>query len=287
MAAPLPSPGRLTAPPAWALARVPGLAGGERPLAFARLAGGSVNEVFRIDSRLGSFVLRLNGAAWRRPGVDRVRELALHRAAASAGVAPPIVDADPAADGLLITAWQQGRLWCAADYEDLAALHRLGERLQVLHALAAPDVPAFDPWSIAQQYLQQIEALDRARPPPAPLARLERSCEALRRNPEPACIAHGDLAETNLLDGERLWLLDWEYAQRSDALMDIACVLAYYPGAQRHAAELTAAAGMQFGAVNEGLAPRIHVYQALSWLWHLARGESAQGTGIPAIRPAN
>jgi Ser/Thr protein kinase RdoA (MazF antagonist) len=264
------------APPAWALARVPGLAGGERPLALARLAGGSVNEVFRIDSRLGSFVLRLNGAAWRRPGVDRVRELALHRTAAAAGVAPPIIDADASADGLLITAYQPGRLWRAVDYEDAAALHRLGERLRVLHALPVPDVAAFDPWSIAQQYLQQIESLDRAAPPPEPLARLGRSCEALRRNPATACIAHGDLAETNLLDGERLWLLDWEYAQRSDALMDVACVLAYYPGAQRYTAELAAAAGMRLETVHEALAPRIHVYQGLSWLWHLARGEPAR-----------
>ena len=219
-------------------------------------------------------MLRLNGAAWRRPGVDRERELLLHRAAAVAGVAPPIVDADPARDGLLITAFERGRLWSQDDYGDLAALHRLGERLQLLHALPAPAVPEFDPWSIAQQYLRQIAALDRT-PPAAALARLERSCTQLHASRMPACIAHGDLAQNNLLDGERLWLLDWEYAQRSDALMDVACVLAYYPGARPHAAELTAASGVPGSAGLEALAIRVYVYQALSWLWHLARGEAA------------
>jgi len=48
---------------------------GEAPLMLAPLGGGSVNEVFRVDSRLGRFVVRLNGPAWRRPGVDRGREL--------------------------------------------------------------------------------------------------------------------------------------------------------------------------------------------------------------------
>jgi aminoglycoside phosphotransferase (APT) family kinase protein len=266
----------LSAPPPWALAHVPGLAGGEPPLAVVRLAGGSVNRVFRVDSRRGSFVLRLNGAAWLRPAVDRERELVLHRAASAAGVAPPIVDADPASEGLLITEFEQGRPWCDADYEDVAALHRLGERLQALHALPAPAVAAFDPWSIAQQYLHQIEALARAPPPERPLAQFERSCAMLRSNPLPACIAHGDLAQNNLLDGDRLWLLDWEYAQRGDAMMDVACVLAYYPGARRHGAELAAATGIQGHLTREALALRVYIYQALSWLWHLARGEPAQ-----------
>ncbi|HEY2418750.1 MAG TPA: hypothetical protein VGH84_12580, partial [Steroidobacteraceae bacterium] len=79
MAAEIPTAERLSAPPAWALARVPGLEHGEPPLAVMRLTGGSVNQVFRIDSASGRFVLRLDGAAWRRPGVDRGREWLLHR----------------------------------------------------------------------------------------------------------------------------------------------------------------------------------------------------------------
>ena len=168
MAAQVPSAERLKAPPPWALARVPGLGDGEAPLLLAPLGGGSVNEVFRVDSRLGRFVVRLNGPAWRRPGVDRGRELALHRAAAGAGIAPPIIAADPQADGLLIMQYQDGRVWREQDFEDVEALWRLGERLGLLHALAAPAIEPFDPWSVAQGYLGQI-----AEPPPAgPLARL-------------------------------------------------------------------------------------------------------------------
>jgi thiamine kinase-like enzyme len=278
MAAPLPPAERLSAPPDWALARVPGLEHGAPPTALTRLAGGSVNEVFRVDTRLGAFVLRLNGAAWRRPGVDRQRELALHRAASSAGVAPPIVDADPARDGLLITRYQAGRTWSEADYEDVSALYRLGERLQLLHALPPPAVAAFDPWAIAQDYLRQIQP-SRPSPAPAPkaLMALQRACDALQAEAQTVCIAHGDLAHSNLVEGQRLWLLDWEYAQRSDALMDVACVLAYYPGARRYGVELAAATGLAIHSAADrlALAQRVYVYRALSWLWHLARGEPA------------
>jgi len=263
------------APPAWALARVPGLEGGSAPLAVARLAGGSVNEVFKVDSRAGSFVLRLNGPAWLRPGVDRQRELLLHRAAAAGGIAPRIVDADPAREGMLITAFEPGRLWREADYRDVAALHRLGERLAALHALPVPAaVAAFDPWSIAQQYLALIRSRDR--PAPAAQERLERRCRELLSSSLSPCVAHGDLAHHNLLDNARLWLLDWEYAQRSDALMDVACVLAYYPHARPLAAELAAAAGIAPGLAREALDLRVYLYQALTWLWHLARGEAAE-----------
>jgi thiamine kinase len=271
MAAQIPSAERLKAPPAWALTRVPGLGDGETPLLLAPLGGGSVNEVFRVDSRLGRFVVRLNGPAWRRPGVDRGRELALHRAAAAAGIAPPIIAADPQADGLLIMEYQDGDVWREQDFEDVAALRRLGERLRSLHALPAPVIEPFDPWSVAQDYLRQI-----AEPPAAaPLARLERCCAGLSRQSFGACIAHGDLAQNNLLEGSRLWLLDWEYAQLSDPLMDVACVLAYYPAAVRHRAELAAAAGLGAQASGAALAQRVTIYQGLSWLWHLARGEQA------------
>jgi thiamine kinase len=244
-----------------------------------RLDGGSVNEVFRVDSGCGRFVLRLNGAHWRRPGVDRSRELLLHAAAAAAGIAPAIAQADPQAQGLLITEFQHGRLWSERDYEDVAAMRRLGERLQALHALPVPDIPAFDPWSVAQDYVRQIEQ----RSPGAlntperlqPLARLQRTCAGLHPASGAAAIVHGDLDQNNLLDGSRLWLLDWEYAQRSDALMDLACVLAYYPAARPYSAELAAAAGLGAQAQGEALLQRVYIYRALSWLWHLARGEPA------------
>jgi len=277
MAAQISAPESLSIPPTWALARVPGLEHSEPPLGLSRLAGGSVNEVFLVESRSGRFVLRLDGAAWRRPGVDRERELALHRPAAAAGIAPAIVYAEPRSQGLLISEFEPGRLWQDSDYADPQALRRLGERLRALHALPSPDVARFDPWQVAQDYLRQINELRPAAVPAAELDRtlqlLQRSCASLEHDSAGDCIVHGDLAQSNLLEGSRLWLLDWEYAQRSDALMDLACVLAYYPQAQRYGAEFAAAAGLGAAAGPAALAPRLYIYRALSWLWYLARGE--------------
>ena len=89
---------RLAQPTAAALLRVPGLEAGEAPLNVLALEGGTVNQLWRVESRLGHFVLRIDGPQARRPGVDRRREFVLHAKAAAAALAPPIVagDADQA-----------------------------------------------------------------------------------------------------------------------------------------------------------------------------------------------
>lgn len=275
MAAPVPTAGALNGPPAWALARVPGLEQGATARRIERLGGGTVNEVYRVDSAAGRFVLRLDGAAWRRPGVDRARELVLHRAAAAGGLAPALVDAAPESQGLLIMEYLEGRSWGSPDYDDVHALRRLGERLYALHRLPAPAIDAFDPWQVAQAYVRQIDAT-RAGALEEPLQRLEALGAELRAGYAAMTVVHGDLWQGNVLQGARLWLLDWEYAQLSDPLMDVACVLAYYPGAERYRAELAAAAGFDAHALERTLSARVYVYRALAWLWRLARGEPAE-----------
>jgi thiamine kinase len=275
MAAAVPPPAGLNRPPDWALARVPGLAAGASARRIERLGGGTVNEVYRVDSAAGCFVLRLDGAAWRRPGVDRARELILHRAAAAIGIAPPLLAAEPQARGLLVMEFLPGRVWDTADYGNVDALRRLGERLYALHRLPPPAVEAFDPWRVAQAYVRQIDAAHGAALE-RPLQRLQALSAQLRTGQAAMTVVHGDLWQGNVLQGSRLWLLDWEYAQLSDPLMDVACVLAYYPAAERYRVELAAAAGLDARALAAALSDRVFIYRALSWLWHLARGEQAE-----------
>ncbi|HEY1725605.1 MAG TPA: phosphotransferase [Steroidobacteraceae bacterium] len=262
-------------PPDWALEQVPGLEHGASAQRIERLAGGTVNEVFRVDSALGRFVLRLDGAAWRRPGVERRRELALHRAAAAAGIAPALHVAMPEAHGLLITEYVEGRLWTASDYADPGMLRRLGERLGALHRLTVSGIERFDPARVAQAYVAQVDG-PRAAATAEVLRRLQALSAELGDGAVSTCVVHGDLYQGNLLQGSRLWLLDWEYAQVGDPLMDVACVLAYYPAAQPHRRELAAAAGLDADAQAGALAERVYAYRSLAWLWHLARGEHAE-----------
>jgi thiamine kinase len=264
-----------------ALALVPGLEAGAEPLQIKRLCGGSVNDSWRVDTTAGRFVLRLDGAAWRRPGVDRAREERLHAAAAHGGLAPRLI-AHSAAEGAQVSEYVSGQDWSEADFEAAAQLERLGERLQQLHALPVPaGLGGFDPQACAREYLSRLGsgAGERARAA-AVVEAVGEAAAAVASTSTRAGIIHGDLVHGNLRNGTRLWLLDWEYAQLADPLYDAACVLAYYPSARTQQARLLAAAGLPVRP--GGLAAAIYVYEALTWLWRLARGE--QGRAPAGVR---
>jgi len=269
MAAPLP-PAAALSPPAVALSLVPGLAAGAPALSCERLPGGTVNDSWRVASDAGDFVLRLDGPAWRRPGVDRSREITLQGLAAAAGLAPRIVAHD-GARGVLVTEYLDGRDFTPADMGDAAQLRRLAERLARLHALPAPGLPRFDPLALFHGYLAAASGGDR-RLGDQLQAGLQRDAAQLAAGAA-ACIVHGDLVHANLRSGSALWLLDWEYAQVADPAWDIGCLLAYYPQSARHLPLLLAASGLADGALRVQAAARLHA--ALAWAWHRARGEAA------------
>lgn len=265
-------PASAQAPATAALSWVPGVESGVAPRRIERLLGGSVNDSWRVDTAEGRFVLRVDGPAWRRPGVDRVREQHLHGAAADAGLAPRLLlRADQ--DGVQVCEFLDGHSWGEADYLQPGQLRRLGERLALLHALEAPSgIDPFDPGACARQYLQIMGAEAVATTgAEAVVAEIDVATQAVAAGTSGLSIIHGDLAHGNLLDGAGLWLLDWEYAQLADPLYDVACALAYYPKAQPLGTQLLAAAGLGGAGAASRLAAAIRVYEALSWLWHQAR----------------
>jgi thiamine kinase len=259
------------------LAVVPGLGQGEMPRACQRLPGGTVNDTWRVDTGEGCFVLRVDGPAWRRPGVDRQRELVLHGLAAAAGLAPRIVRA-PWQQGLLVCEFLAGADWAAADFGERARLVQLGGRLRALHALPAPQLAGFDPGAILADYLARADDLARAQGAALRPA-LASACRRVQAAGRPAAIIHGDLVHTNLRAGRELWLLDWEYAQVGDPAWDIGCILAYYPAAQAHREALLAAAGL--AGAREAVTAAAYVYAVLNWAWHRARGEAAALPALP------
>src|ERR1700733_3429333 len=139
------------------LRRIPGCAEGEAPLNVQPLHGDrSVNLNLRIDTRLGRFVLRQRIWEGPRPGADPLREVACHRAAAAAGVAPAVLDAAPDGSWILMD-YVDGGMWTPPRLQAPEGLRPLGVSLQRLHAITLPKgLAAFDPVSIATGQAQAI-----------------------------------------------------------------------------------------------------------------------------------
>jgi thiamine kinase-like enzyme len=154
-------------------------------------------------------------------------------------------------------------------------LRSLGARLRNLHALSVPaSVSRFDPLAAARRYAEHIlrhEPVETVRIH----ALLERGAEALDRSRsmsrEP-CIIHCDLHHGNVLTADRVYFIDWEYAQAGDPLLDLACVMAYYPRSSVHGGLLLTATGLdEHGITEKMLSELTHVFNLLTYLWYRAR----------------
>ena len=259
--------------PAEALAAVPGCAHGRPALELEPLRGGTANAAFRVRTDRGQFVVRLHDSASAEAGVDRAREVLLQQHAAAAGLAPRIVAADPQGR-FWVSEFLSGKPWGAADMDDPLRLAQLARQLGRLHALAPPAAPALNLKTLLAAHAARIGAAggpgDPHGPPLEPL--IERAhgiLDACARDGRRACMVHGDLYHANLI-GTGPRLIDWEYAAVTDPLFDLACLVAYYPGAGDHETLLLAGSGLH-GHVPPGrLAAAAWVYVLLSYLWYRA-----------------
>jgi thiamine kinase len=254
------------------LLHVPGCENGEPPFSQEMIGGGKVNNSFLVRTRRGRFVVRLNENSGADPGLDRQRELALHTVAAHAGIAPAVVYA---ADDqtCLITEYIDGRLWTPHYFTRMRDLRSLGQRLRSLHALPTPSVNRFDPMTAAYRYAEHVIKHE-----PDESGRLQfllaNGAESLARSgveKRAPTIVHNDLHHGNVLTADRVYFIDWEYAQVGDPLLDLACIMAYYPRALPHGELLLEAAGLSETTTPAMLTELTNVFTLLTYLWFRAR----------------
>ncbi|MEM7268156.1 MAG: phosphotransferase [Pseudomonadota bacterium] len=189
----------------------------------AELLGGGITNV-NVQLRDGGreFVVRL-GADIPVHGVMRWNELAISRAAQAAGVAPAVHYAEP---GALALDFIAGRTFSEADVRDDANLHRIIALLKsahrgVQHHLRGPAL-TFWVFHVLRDYAATLRR-DSSRHVGRLTDLLETAAileEAV--GPIDLVLGHNDLLAGNLIDdGERLWLIDWEYAGFNSPLFDL------------------------------------------------------------------
>src|SRR5947209_6155878 len=203
------------------LARVPALS--QRELTIEPLSGGLTNRNYLVDADSEAYVLRVAGADTAALGIDRNREVACSRAAAAAGVGPEVV-AYLRDQGAIVTRFVVGRLLKGVHIRKPKTLRRVAEALRRCHDLPVPAEAAdFSPFATVRRYREQAKERNVRLPSeldssPGLLARLEGEL----RTDDPPCLCHNDLLPANFIDdGERLWIIDWEFAGRGDRFFDL------------------------------------------------------------------
>ncbi|HET9289103.1 MAG TPA: phosphotransferase [Gaiella sp.] len=185
------------------------------------LGGGITNHNLKVTRAEGVFVLRVAGKDTDLLGIDRHVELAATRAAAAVGVGPEVVDfVEP--EGWLVTRFIDGSIPPPERLREPAQLARVAATLRAVHQ--APPIPGrFDALEVVETY--RGTALDRGASLPVAFADahdLARRIAGLRAG-QPPRPCHNDLLNANVIDdGERLRIVDWEYAGMGDPFFDLA-----------------------------------------------------------------
>ena len=192
-----------------------------RPAGVEVLGGGITNRNFKVTVDGGVYVLRIGGRDTELLGIDRRAEHEASLAAAAVGVGPEVV-AFVEPEGYLVTRYIEGSVVDADSIRTPAALERVARSLRAVHK--GPPIPArFDPFRVVEAYAATAAAHGVAIPPAYEQAReLARRIERARGSvPERPC--HNDLLTANFIDdGERIRIVDWEYAGMGDVFFDLA-----------------------------------------------------------------
>jgi len=186
------------------------------------LGGGITNVNFVVEDAGQKYVARI-GNDIQVHQVMRFNELAASRAAHAAGLSPEVVYAEP---GALVLRYIEGRTLSPEDIRQPEMLARILPLLQRCHRdiaqfLRGP-VLMFWVFHVLRDYAHTLrEGNSRYC---SRLPDLLAQAEQLEKQigPIDLVFGHNDLLAANFIDdGERLWLIDWDYAGFNSPLFDL------------------------------------------------------------------
>jgi thiamine kinase-like enzyme len=283
---------------------VPSLAG--HPRTAEELPGGLTNRNYKVTTPDGVFVARVWSAGSELLAIDRGSEYRNSVIAADAGVGAPVIEYRPG-DGVLVIGYIQGRTLTNADVTLPANLARIARACRRLHS-GGRFGNDFDMFDIQRRYAAVVR--DRGFRVPRGYHDLMPQFQAIKQalavRDEGTVPCNNDLLAGNFIDdGERIWLIDYEYSGNNDPCFELgniaaecrlspaalaALVTSYYGRPLRNKiarARLLGLAGKYgwtlWGAIQSAASPLDFDF----WSWAMERfdgaAEGLTAAGFPAL----
>ena len=187
------------------------------------LSGGITNLNYLVDDGSGKFVVRL-GEDIIEHQLMRFNELAASKAAHEAGISPKVVHSQK---GILVLEYIASKTFQPSDVKNRENLKRIVEMIKICHCqipkvLRGPSL-IFWVFQVLRDYGWTLREGAKKRHALI-LADLQQKADLLEAasSPHEIVFGHNDLLSANILDdGERLWLVDWDYAGFNSPLFDL------------------------------------------------------------------
>lgn len=194
----------------------------QAPVSPQPVTGGITNANFVVVDASKRYFVRI-GEDIPEHGVMRFNERAASEAAFRAGLSPEVVHCEP---GAMVLRFVEGKTLTETDVRDPQTLPRIVDLVKRAHTDMANSLrgPVLTFWvfHILRDYAARLDE-DRSRMVsrlPELLAKA-RTLEAAV-GPIELVFGHNDLLAANFIDdGERLWLIDWDYAGFNSPLFDL------------------------------------------------------------------
>ena len=197
---------------------------GKREGAVVQLEGGITNRNFRVNFGGTNYVVRLPGKKTSALGIDREAERMATKAAARLGIAPKVA-AKAQDPPCLVTWFVPGHRVSAEELRQPELLDSVAADLRAFHDSGTELPTTFETVELAESYTRI--AAEHGIELPASYGDAHRRAVAIRkavaRSLDHAPVpCHNDLLTANfILDGERVQMIDWEYAGMGDRWFDL------------------------------------------------------------------
>jgi thiamine kinase-like enzyme len=193
-----------------------------RPRTVQELPGGLTNRNYKVTTPDGTFVARISSGGSDLLAIDRDCEYRNSVTAAAAGAGAPVIEYRPE-DNVLVIGYIEGRTFGNADVAADGNIPRIAEACRRLHAGArfGNDFNMFD---IQRRY--RSVARSRGFRIPAGyddlMPQFDAAAAALSARDPGTVPCNNDLLAANFIDdGDRIWLIDYEYSGNNDACFEL------------------------------------------------------------------
>jgi thiamine kinase-like enzyme len=230
---------------------------------FEELHGGLTNRNYRIVDATGlQAVARISDPDTALLAIDRDAEFHAASIAAAQGVGPAVLGYAPGR-GVSVVEWIDGRTFQPTDLHDSATLARLAQTCRRLHASPAFSTN-FDMFAIQRRYLELVQLHGYRIPSDytdhLPAVQLIQA--AMDVHPQPTVACHNDVLAANIMDdGQRLWLIDYEYAGNNDPCFELGNIASEAHLSHDRLRELV---GSYFGRESDALYARARLFALMS-----------------------
>lgn len=193
-----------------------------KPRQIVPLSGGLTNRNYKVTTPEGRYVVRHSSDDASELAINREHEYRNSVLAAESGAGAPVIDYRPDLH-VLVVAYIDGVTFTDDSFRNDGIVQRVAQACKQLHS-GGRFVNDFDMFDIQRRYLGIVQ--DRGYRLPARYAdyapHVERIRTALKVRDEGTVPCNNDLLAANFVDdGQKIWLIDYEYSGNNDACFEL------------------------------------------------------------------